>query len=94
MLETQVFRRLGGTRDLIADVRFIAATHRDLMAGVAAGAFRLDLFHRLDVFHIRIPPLRERREDVLPLARFFLAEFAARAGKPIAARCSSTRSAS
>ncbi len=84
VLETQVFRRLGGTRDLVADVRFVAATHRDLRAGVEAGGFRLDLFHRLDVFHIHIPPLRERREDVLPLARFFLAELAARAGKGIA----------
>ena len=83
VLETQVFRRLGGTRDLGSDVRFVSATHRDLDASVAAGAFRLDLFHRLDVFHIHIPPLRERREDVLPLARFFLGELAARAGKGI-----------
>jgi two-component system response regulator AtoC len=83
VLETQVFRRLGGTRDIGADVRFVSATHRDLAASVAQGAFRLDLFHRLDVFHIRIPALRERREDVLPLARFFLAEFAGRARKPI-----------
>ncbi len=85
VIETRVFRRLGGTRDLTADVRFLAATHRDLAAEVAAGRFRLDLFHRLDVFRIAIPPLRERREDVLPLARFFLAEFAARSGKAIAA---------
>ena len=83
VLETQVFRRLGGTRDLSADVRFVAATHRDLMASVERGAFRLDLFHRLDVFHIAIPPLRERREDVLPLASFFLEDLAARAQKPI-----------
>jgi two-component system, NtrC family, response regulator AtoC len=84
VLETQVFRRLGGSRDLAADVRFVAATHRDLQAEVAESRFRLDLYHRLDVFRIAIPPLRERREDVLPLARAFLAEFAARAGKPIA----------
>jgi len=83
VLETQVFRRLGGTRDIGADVRFVSATHRDLAASVGQGAFRLDLFHRLDVFHIRIPPLRERREDVMPLARFFLAEFASRARKAI-----------
>ena len=83
VLETQAFRRLGGTRDLDADVRFISATHHDLMASVAAGRFRLDLFHRLDVFHLHIPPLRERKEDVLPLARFFLAELAGRAGKDI-----------
>jgi two-component system response regulator AtoC len=84
VLETQVFRRLGGSRDLAADVRFVAATHRDLQAEVAATRFRLDLYHRLDVFRIAIPPLRDRREDVLSLARAFLAEFAARAGKPIA----------
>jgi two-component system, NtrC family, response regulator AtoC len=83
VLETRVFRRLGGTRDVAGDVRFIAATHRDLLAAVEASRFRLDLFHRLDVFRIHIPPLRERREDVLPLARFFLQDLAARAGKDI-----------
>jgi DNA-binding NtrC family response regulator len=83
VLETQIFRRLGGTRDLTTDVRFVAATHRDLAAEVRAGRFRLDLFHRLDVFRITIPPLRERPDDVLPLARFFLADLAARAGKAI-----------
>jgi two-component system response regulator AtoC len=83
VLETRAFRRLGGARDLDADVRFVAATHRDLDAAVAEGRFRLDLFHRLDVFRIHLPPLRERREDVIPLARFFLNELAARAGKSI-----------
>jgi DNA-binding NtrC family response regulator len=83
VLETQVFRRLGGTRDLGTDVRFVAATHRDLAEEVRAGRFRLDLFHRLDVFRVTIPPLRERPADVLPLARFFLADLAARAGKAI-----------
>ncbi|HEX9051732.1 MAG TPA: sigma-54 dependent transcriptional regulator [Anaeromyxobacter sp.] len=85
VIETRGFRRLGGTRDLESDVRFVAATHRDLEAEVAAGRFRHDLFHRLDVFRITIPPLRERRDDVLPLARFFLAALAARAGKRIEA---------
>ncbi len=85
VLETQVFRRLGSTRDVEADVRFVAATHRDLRTLVETGAFRLDLFHRLDVFRIVIPPLRERREDILPLARFFLHDLAARAGKEIEA---------
>jgi two-component system response regulator AtoC len=83
VLETQVFRRLGGSRPIASDVRFVAATHRDLAEEVRAGRFRLDLFHRLDVFRVTIPPLRERPEDVLPLARFFLANLAARAGKPI-----------
>jgi two-component system, NtrC family, response regulator AtoC len=83
VLETHAFRRLGGSRDLEADVRFVAATHRDLEAAVREGRFRHDLFHRLDVFRVHVPPLRERRDDVLPLARFFLAELAGRAGKSI-----------
>jgi two-component system response regulator AtoC len=90
VLETQVFRRLGGTRDIATDVRFVAATHRDLAADVVAGRFRLDLFHRLDVFRVTIPPLRQRPEDVVPLARFFLASLAARVGKPITAIAAET----
>ena len=62
------FRRLGGTRDLSVDVRVVAATNKELADEVERGAFRLDLYHRLDVFHIRVPPLRDRREDILPLA--------------------------
>jgi two-component system, NtrC family, response regulator AtoC len=85
VLETQAFRRLGGNRDFRTDVRFVAATHRDLAAAVEKEAFRLDLFHRLDVFRIRIAPLRERREDILPLARFFLKEHAGRIGRPVGA---------
>jgi two-component system response regulator AtoC len=83
VLETRTFRRLAGSRDLEADVRFVAATHRDLAEAVARNAFRLDLFHRLDVFRIHLAPLRERRDDILPLARFILRELAARAGKAI-----------
>src|SRR5229473_3273230 len=83
VLETQTFRRLGGSRDRTASVRFIAATHRELQEAVRAGGFRLDLFHRLDVFRIEVPPLRNRRDDILPLANAFLEEFAARAGKAI-----------
>jgi len=83
VLETQTFRRLGGSRDRTASVRFIAATHRDLQEAVRTGTFRLDLFHRLDVFRIDVPPLRDRRDDILPLARAFLEEFSARAGKSI-----------
>ncbi len=81
VLETMSFRRLGGTRDHKVDVRVVAATNKDLPGEVQAGRFRLDLYHRLDVFHLRLPPLRERREDILPLARFFLSRFALRAGK-------------
>ena len=81
-LEEMTFRRLGGTRDLKVDVRVIAATNKDLAAEVKRGAFRLDLYHRLDVFHLRLPPLRERREDIVPLARKFLAMFGSRMKKP------------
>jgi DNA-binding NtrC family response regulator len=61
----------------------VAATHRDLTKAVEKEAFRLDLYHRLDVFRIRIPPLRDRREDIVPLARFFLREHAGRIGRPV-----------
>jgi DNA-binding NtrC family response regulator len=84
VLEEMTFRRLGGTRDLSVDVRIVAATNKELADEVARGAFRLDLYHRLDVFHIRVPPLRDRREDILPLARHFLARFAGRMRKPVA----------
>ncbi len=84
VLETSTFRRLGGTTDVRVDVRFIAATNRDLARAVQEGAFRTDLYHRLDVFRIRLPPLRERPEDVLPLAQAFALEFAGRMGKTIA----------
>jgi two-component system response regulator AtoC len=82
VLEEMTFRRLGGTRDLKVDVRVIAATNKDLALEVTRGAFRLDLYHRLDVFHLRLPPLRERREDILPLATKFVATFAAKMKKP------------
>ena len=75
VLESQRFRRLGGVSEIETDVRLIAATHRDLDKSVSEGRFREDLLYRLKVFEIPIPPLRERREDILPLARRFLAEF-------------------
>jgi two-component system, NtrC family, response regulator AtoC len=82
VLEEMTFRRLGGTRDLSINVRVVAATNKELADEVEKGAFRLDLYHRLDVFHIRVPPLRERPEDILPLATHFLARFATRMRKP------------
>jgi two-component system, NtrC family, response regulator AtoC len=84
VLEEMTFRRLGGTRDLTVSVRVVAATNKDLAALVQRGAFRLDLYHRLDVFHISVPPLRDRPEDILPLATHFLARFAARLRKSAA----------
>lgn len=80
-LETTSFRRVGGTRDLVADVRVIAASNRNLEDDVAAGRFRLDLFHRLDVFHLTLPPLRERREDIPSLAQWILDRIARRLGR-------------
>ena len=74
VLQERTFERLGGTRSLEVDVRWVAATNRDLGERMAAGAFREDLFHRLAVFPIRLPPLRERRADLLPLARTLLAK--------------------
>jgi two-component system response regulator AtoC len=73
-LQERAFKRVGGVRDIKVDVRVIAATNRPLEALVREGRFREDLFYRLNVIPITIPPLRERREDVLPLARHFLAD--------------------
>lgn len=75
VLEEWKVRRLGGVRDLDIDVMLIASTNQDLQSAVDEGAFRTDLFYRLNVFPIHIPPLRERREDILPLAKAFLAIF-------------------
>lgn len=82
VLEEMSFRRLGGTRDLKVNVRVVAATNKDLAAEVRKGTFRLDLYHRLDVFHLHVPPLHDRRDDIIPLARHFLEIFASRMRKP------------
>ena len=73
VLEERTYERVGGGEPLRADVRLVAATNRDLQAMVEAGEFRSDLFFRLDVFPIELPPLRERASDVPPLARHLLA---------------------
>jgi two-component system, NtrC family, response regulator AtoC len=77
VIQERRFERVGGSRTLEVDVRWIAATNRDLRAMIDAGAFREDLYHRLAVFPIKLPPLRERRADLLPIARSLLARIAA-----------------
>ena len=72
VIETGRFRRLGGTRDLSVNVRFLAATNRSLAALVKSGGFRADLYYRISPMVITVPPLRERREDILPIAESFL----------------------
>ncbi|NIS74760.1 MAG: hypothetical protein GTO08_05675, partial [Deltaproteobacteria bacterium] len=74
-IETKTFKRVGGHTDIEVDVRIIAATNKDLEEAVKEGKFREDLFYRLNVIPVYIPPLRERREDIAHLAEHFLAEF-------------------
>lgn len=80
VLQESTIRRLGETKDQSVDVRIVAATHRDLAAEIAAGRFREDLFYRLNVLPIVVPPLRERREDIMLLVEHFMARNNARLG--------------
>jgi formate hydrogenlyase transcriptional activator len=83
VLQERQFERVGGNQVLHTDVRVIAATNRDLTAAIAAGTFRCDLFYRLNVFPIEVPPLRERREDIPLLVEYFIDRYARKAGKSI-----------
>ena len=83
VLQEREFERVGGTQSISVDVRVIAATNCDLASAVRSGKFRLDLFYRLNVFPIHVPPLRERREDILLLAKYFIERYAAKEGKRI-----------
>jgi two-component system response regulator FlrC len=82
VLQEREFLRLGGTRLVNANIRVIAATNRDLRQAVSRGDFREDLFYRLSVFDIRIPPLRDRSADVLPLSELFLQDIGRSFGRP------------
>jgi len=81
VLQEREFERVGGTQPVKIDVRVIAATNRDLEAAVANGTFRPDLYYRLNVFPIQVPPLRERHDDVLMLLEYFVHRFAQKMGK-------------
>jgi transcriptional regulator with GAF, ATPase, and Fis domain len=83
VLQEREFERVGGTQSIRADVRVIAATNRDLKAAMMNGTFRSDLFYRLQVFPIEIPPLRERRDDIHLLVEYFIDRYASKLGKKI-----------
>jgi formate hydrogenlyase transcriptional activator len=83
VLQEHEFERVGGNRSIKTTVRVIVATNRDLPVAIAAGTFREDLFYRLNVFPIEIPPLRGRREDITLLVQYFIARYAREAGKNI-----------
>jgi len=82
ILETRRFTRLGGNQEILSDFRLVCATHTDLEQQVADGRFREDLFYRINVFSIEVPPLRERPEEILPLANFFIEKYARAMGRP------------
>jgi len=91
VLEDQVIRRVGGVRDMQVDVRVIAASNRDLEKAVREGNFRQDLYYRLAIIAIFIPPLRERKEDILPLVDFFIERYNRRFKKSVRGITSDTR---
>lgn len=83
VLQERVVTPVGETREVPVDVRVVAATHRNLREAVQEGRFRADLYFRLNVIEVRMPPLRERKEDILPLAQHFLTQFSQRLGRDI-----------
>src|SRR6202047_3701489 len=83
VLQERQFERVGGNRIITTDVRVIAAPNRDLATAIAAGTFRADLFYRLNVFPIEVPPLRKRKEDIPMLVEYFVKRYAEKAGKQI-----------
>lgn len=87
VIQERRFERVGGTREIQADIRIIAATHRDIEAEVREKRFREDLFYRLNVFPIRLPPLRERKDALQQLVDYFIARFATQTGKRVRTVC-------
>jgi formate hydrogenlyase transcriptional activator len=83
VLQEREFERVGGSQPISVDVRVLAATNRDLKTAVASGTFRQDLFYRLNVFPIQVPPLRQRADDIPPLVEYFIDRYAKKAGKKI-----------
>jgi formate hydrogenlyase transcriptional activator len=83
VLQEREFERVGGTRSIPTNVRVVAATNRDLRAAIAAGTFRSDLFYRLNVFPLEVPPLRDRREDIPELVEYFIDRCAHNMGKNV-----------
>jgi formate hydrogenlyase transcriptional activator len=83
VLQEREYERVGGTRPITADVRVVAATNRDLQGAISAGAFRSDLFYRLNVFPLEVPPLRQRKEDIPILVQYFIERYASKVGKKI-----------
>ena len=81
VLQEREFERVGGTQSIQVDVRMVAATNRDLEVAIANGTFRRDLFYRLNVFPIQMPPLRERKDDILTLLEYFVQRFGRKLGK-------------
>ena len=83
VLEERSFRRIGGTKDIHVDIRIVAATNKELLKAIEDGGFRKDLYYRIQVIPIYLPPLRERPDDILPLAHYFVQHFNAEFGKSV-----------